>query len=200
MGDSVVGRARRGVFSLMRHITTDADGNIWIKPAEQNDSLRKQKILDESFELNAFEKKELTARGKCIEICAEIDMKQSRSVEFKVLCDKEGKEYTTISVTSGMNRVTPCGYITVDTSHASLYTDVIGRIPDSTRFLWDGKEKVNVRIFIDKCMVEVFVNDKAALCQMAYASLPESDGVTVEALGGDATIENISVFELDSIY
>jgi beta-fructofuranosidase len=88
----------------------------------------------------------------------------------------------------------------VDTSHASLYTDVIGRIPDSTRFLWDGKEKVNVRIFVDKCMVEVFVNDKAALCQMAYASLPESDGITVEALGGDATVENVTAYDMDSIY
>jgi beta-fructofuranosidase len=200
MGDSVVGRARRGVFSLMRHITTDAEDNIWIKPAEQNESLRANKILDEGFELAAFEKKELTARGKCIEINAEISMNEARSVEFRVLCDKEGKEYTTISIISGMNRVTPCGYITVDTSHASLYNDVIGRIPDSTRFLWDGKEKVNVRIFVDKCMVEVFVNDRAALCQMAYASLPESDGITVEALGGNATVENIKIFEMDSIY
>ena len=200
MGDSVVGRARRGVFSLMRHITTDAEGNIWIKPAEQNKSLRAKKILDESFELGAFEKKTLGARGKCIEINAEIDMKQARSVEFRVLADAEGKEYTTISIISGMNRITPCGYISVDTSHASLYTDVIGRIPDSTRFLWDGKEKVNVRIFVDKCMVEVFVNDKAVLCQMAYASLPESDGITVEALGGDATVENVTVYDMDSIY
>jgi beta-fructofuranosidase len=99
-----------------------------------------------------------------------------------------------------MNRITPCGYISVDTSHASLYPDVIGRIPDSTRFLWDGKEKVNVRIFVDKCMVEVFVNDKAALCQMAYASLPESDMITVEALGGDATVENVTVYDMESIY
>ena len=99
-----------------------------------------------------------------------------------------------------MNRITPCGYISIDTSHASLYTDVIGRIPDSTRFLWDGKEKVRVRIFVDKCMVEVFVNDKAALCQMAYASLTESDMISVEALGGDASVESIKVFEMESIY
>ena len=127
-------------------------------------------------------------------------MKSARSVEFRVLCDEAGKEYTTISIISGMNRITPCGYISIDTSHSSLYNDVIGRMPDSTRFLWDGKEKVNVKIFVDKCMVEVFVNDKAALCQMAYASLPESDGITVEALGSDASLNNVTVYELESIY
>lgn len=200
MGDSVVGRARRGVFSLMRHITTDTEGNIWIKPAEQNESLRKSTLLEDSFALDAFEKKTLSARGKCIEINATVDLSEARSVEFRVLCDEVGKEYTTVSITSGMNRVTPCGYITVDTSHASLYTDVIGRIPDSTRFLWDGKEKVNIRIFVDKCMVEVFVNDRAALCQMAYASLPESDEITVEALGGKVNIEKLTVYEMGGIY
>jgi len=200
MGESMRESFKWGVFTLMRHITTDKDGNVWVKPAKENESLREKLILDESLSLKAFEPHTLNAKGKCLEITAEIDMKDSRGVEFRVLCDKDGKEYTAVRITSGRNIGTQTLYITVDTAHASLNPQIIGRIPENTRCPWDGQEKVNVSIFVDKCMVEVFLNDKAASCQLAYATLPESDGITVEALGSDAVIENIKVFELGSIY
>ncbi len=200
MGESLSNRNRRGVLSLMRHITCGDDGELLVEPARQNDSLRRALLLEESFPLEAFEKKQLDVRGKCLEINAQIDIKSARGVEFCVLSDDGGREYTTVSVTSGRNGGTPCGYITVDTSHSSLYPDVIGRIPDSTRFSWDGKEKINIRIYVDKCMVEVFVNGKAALCQMAYASLKESDGISVQALGACVSVESIKIYNMDTIY
>ncbi len=199
VGDRMLNGVRRGCLTLTRYMTCDDEGNIIVKPADQVNVLRESILSEESFTLNASGKKDVSARGKCIEINAQIDMTRVRSVEFYVLCNDSGQEYTKIIVTKGSNRGTACGYVTVDTSHSSLYENVIGRIPDSTRFLWDGKEKVSIRIFVDKCIVEVFVNDQAALCQFAYASLPESDKIKVEVLGGEAVFESLKVYSMFSI-
>lgn len=193
-------KPRRGAFSLMRHLYPEADGSICIKPVKQTESLRVKELLNGSVALEAFQTERIGASGKRLEIEAEIHMGGARSVEFRVLCDPNGKEYTTVSIARGKNGGIPCGYVTIDTSHSSLYPDGIGRIPDSTKFEWDGNTPIQIRIFVDNCMTEVFVNERAALCQMSYASLPESDGVTAEALGGNATIENIRVWEMGSIY
>lgn len=200
MGDSLMNIPRKGMFSLMRHVTEDDEGNVRILPAAQNEVLRQKEIWQGEVALTAFERVALPANGKCVEITASLHMGKARSVEFRVLCDKAGREYTTVSLTAGKNRGKLFLYLTVDTSHASLSPDVIGRMPDTTRFAWDGTSPISLRIFVDKCMVEVFAGEHAALCQLAYATLPDADGITVEAIGSDARLEDVHVFALGSIY
>ena len=57
-----------------------------------------------------------------------------------------------------------------------------------------------MRILVDKCMVEVFVNDRVVLMQMMYPTLKDSDHVSVTAVGGDANIESAQLFTMHSIY
>lgn len=60
------------------------------------------------------------------------------------------------------------GYLTVDTASSSLSEDIQSRIPENTKFDLAEDELLNVRILVDKCMVEVFVNDRVVLMQMMY--------------------------------
>ncbi len=200
LGDSIVNGKRRGMFSLMRHMMPGEDNSVIIKPIESAVSLRLELLCDEKITLDANKRTKIQGGGKCIEIETQIDMKDARAIELRVLADKESKEYTTVTITKGMNRITTCGYVSIDNTHSSLLPEVIGRIPDSTRFLYDGNEKLNVRIFIDNCIVEVFVNDRVALSQLAYSSLPQAEDIYIEAIGGEAKLENIKIWKLDGIY
>ncbi len=92
------------------------------------------------------------------------------------------------------------GYLTVDTASASLRTDIQSRIPETTRFDLAEDELLNVRILLDKCMLEVFVNDRVVLMQMVYPALEDSDHVSVTAIGGDAQIQSAQIYPMNSIY
>ena len=199
IGDSLPTKLHRGMFTLMRHITPDDCGGLLVKPASQNESLRKKLIYDGAFSLPANTPTVWKPMGARIELEVELCMNEARAVEVKVLCSRDFREYTSVAVIRGKNRNTPCGYLSINTLHASLRTDVVGRIPDSTRFPCNGSE-VTLRIFVDNCIVEAFANNHAAIAQLAYASQECSNGITLEAIGGNAEIKHLRVWEMDSIY
>ena len=60
-------------------------------------------------------------------------------------------------------------------------------------------ERVELRVFLDKSMIEVFANDRqAAVASHKYA--PENLGVALFSKGGDVVTKEIKSWNLRSIY
>ena len=58
---------------------------------------------------------------------------------------------------------------------------------------------LDVRILVDRCMVEVFVNGRITIMQMMYPS-ESSTGIFLEALGHDVMIDELDIWKMSSIY
>jgi beta-fructofuranosidase len=51
-------------------------------------------------------------------------------------------------------------------------------------------------VFVDRSVVEVYANDRQAICRRVYPGRPDSLGVAVFATGGDARIASVKAWEM----
>lgn len=89
--------------------------------------------------------------------------------------------------------------ITLDTENSSLTNERLS-IPLSLPFNTSPDENIKLRIFIDKSIVEVFVNGRQVLCTAVRPSLKDSKGFSIKSLGGDSELISIDAWQMKSIY
>ena len=74
------------------------------------------------------------------------------------------------------------------------------RPPECGPFDLDPSGILDVKIFIDCSVVEVFIGNKQCLAVRVYPGLEDSKGISVKSYGGKAEILNLDVWEMKSIY
>ena len=75
----------------------------------------------------------------------------------------------------------------------------VPRTPEIADFAYGNDESLKVKIFIDKTIVEVFVNDKAWAMLRAYPILKESTGVYVKAFGNATAVKSVEAWQMCGI-
>ena len=91
------------------------------------------------------------------------------------------------------------GRITLDPAASSARPDVVGRAMQHAPLVLDQDEALQLRIFIDRSIVEVFANGRQCLTQRVYPSRPDSCGVALFA-AGDAVVGSVDVWQMRSIW
>ncbi|MCY4113150.1 MAG: GH32 C-terminal domain-containing protein [Chloroflexi bacterium] len=76
--------------------------------------------------------------------------------------------------------------VTVGTSYASEAADVLSRAPETAPVNIEPDEPVELRVFVDRGVVEVFVNSKQCAAVRFYPERADSIGVSIRAPGADA--------------
>ncbi|MCJ7548977.1 MAG: GH32 C-terminal domain-containing protein, partial [Anaerolineae bacterium] len=61
-------------------------------------------------------------------------------------------------------------------------------------------EPLRLRVFVDKSVVEVFVNGKQCLALRVYPGREDSVGVSLRAQGRSATLRSLDAWQMHSIY
>ena len=92
-----------------------------------------------------------------------------------------------------------------------LYYDVAARelVFDATRSGGDGRrvferapltlrpgEPLQLRIFVDKSVVEIFANDRQAIGRRVYPARSDSLGISLFTAGGTATFTSVKAWEM----
>jgi len=90
--------------------------------------------------------------------------------------------------------------ISIETSNASTLTDVQFRAPETAPVNIAPGETVKLRVFIDKSVVEVFVNGKQCVAARVYPGRDDSVGVSIAAKGGNAQLKSLDAWQMKSIY
>ena len=62
------------------------------------------------------------------------------------------------------------------------------------------EEPVRLHIFIDRCVVEVFVNDALCLSTRVFPSRLDSRGVSLRAIGQPGRVLSLDTWQMASIY
>ncbi len=218
------------IMTLPRLLTLEEDSVLKIKPAGDIESLRYDHkhvgdtVLPPNEEI-VLDKIE----GNTIEIIAEIDAKASPMVELNVLRSKTREEYTRITffknrgfritewgdktgalLQSGNTVVSPYGtprsipyrqsVLSIDSSYSSVLPGALSRPPETTAIDLGADEPLKLRIFIDRSVVEVFVNDKACAAVRVYPGLSDSTGVSIRAQGSEARLLALDAWKMGNIY
>ena len=90
--------------------------------------------------------------------------------------------------------------VTLDGSRASVRPDVVSRPPESASLYIPPGEPFRLRVFVDRSVVEVFVNGRHCLAMRVCPSRDDSLGVSLRSQGQDAELKSLDVWEMQSIY
>jgi len=201
------------IMSLPRRLTLAGDnepGVINTAPAGDVESLRGQHHRVEKRTLPANEEVVLEkVKGNSMELIAEIDCKGSQMIELGVLRSPERQEVTRILFFRGRGyrqrglgkKVRSVGStISIDTSRSSTLPDARSRAPETAQVPLGPREPLTLRVFLDRSVVEVFVNGRQCVAVRVYPGLEDSVGVSLRSQGSDAVLKSLDAWQMKSIY
>jgi len=153
--------------------------------------------------------------GNAIELSAVIDTRDAPLVELNVLRSPGKEEFTRIAFYRERGyrnwarytgwereqlRAATDSLITIDNAYASTLPDVRSRAPETAPVYLAPGELLTLRVFVDKSVVEVFVNGKQCVALRVYPGRPDSLGISLRAQGQDAMLQVLDVWQMASIY
>ena len=204
------------VMTLARRFTL-ADGphrdQLRIEPAGDLASLRRghREIADRELPANEDVVLEEIG-GTALELQVRIDPGKAAAVELQVLRSAGAEEVTrVVCVPRGGYRRHDYGRhdhrsvrfpsaVSLDTTRSSTGPDVLCRLAESTDVLLEDDEPFDLRVFVDRSIVEVFVNGKQALAARVYPDRDDSTGVALRARGRAARLLRLDAWRMASVY
>ena len=90
--------------------------------------------------------------------------------------------------------------ISIDSSYSSLLPDVLSRAPETGPVFLERDEPLRLRVFVDRSVVEVFVNGKQCVAMRVYPGREDSVGVSLRSQGQDARVVSLEAWQMENIY
>jgi beta-fructofuranosidase len=177
-----------GELSLPRVLWLGEDGTLRMRPVEELERLRSNGQSRENLLIAADSEMPLDMRGNSLELAVTLLPGASAQCGVKVCCSPDGEEQTVISYDAAE------GMLKVDTQRSSLGEGT--KAVEAAPFALQPGEPLQLRVFIDKSIVEVFANDRQAVARRIYPTRPDSVGVTLFARGGDITVPRLQAWEM----
>ena len=170
-----------------------------INPAPEVEALRFNGEKIENLEVQANQELILEGiAGKAIEIKIEMNIRQAREAGFYVLRSPAGEEKTKISVMNVFHGKFPDSLL-IDTTQSSLRTDISSRPPENAPLPLRQDGIVELRIFIDRSMVEVFADSQQFAAVRVCPQREDSRGVSIFAKGDRIILNSLECWQMKAI-
>jgi len=195
-----------GIMSLPRVLTLGKDGVLNIHPAEELRSIRLDSVVEKPFSVAPGTEKVLSGRGTSLEIQVRLKAGGDAPYGVKVFRSPDGREETVIKydplkkelvidfVKSSVN-----GPVSMP-AHAIFKPAMpgFGETVSEQRapFALKPGEDLQLDIFIDRSIVEVFANGRQCVTQVVYPELAESTGVAVFSGKDPVTVKKAIVWKM----
>jgi sucrose-6-phosphate hydrolase SacC (GH32 family) len=178
-----------GTMSLPRVLSLGKDGRLRMNPPEEIALLRYNgqrrtnlKVApDADLPLRGIE-------GQSLEVDLTMAGRGASRFGLKVCTSPGGEEQTVIYYDVAEKR------LKVDTTRSS-----VGESPKGVEagpFELGGGEHLDLRVFVDKSVVEVFANGRQAVMRRVYPTRPDSTGVSLFATGGAVTVPKLEAWQM----
>jgi len=194
------------IMTLPRRLTVDGD-DLLQEPVEAMTSLRDEH-RQVGEQVLAANKEILLDRisGDTLEIVARIET-DAPMLELDVLRSPERQEVTRICFYRDRGFNESFGdqrrrqsVISLDATMGSLAADVQQRPPETAPVVLAPDEALELRIFIDRSVVEVFVNGRQCVALRVYPERHDSLGVSLRSQGADSRLLSLDAWTLKSIW
>jgi len=209
------------IMTLPMHLTLDKLNRLRIEPVETLKSARKKEghVRIENRDLPA--NKEIVfdeIKGDAMEISAVIQPgKGYGAVRICALRSPDKREYVAATYYSGcgMRGSSPVlvkqapkyrfggfwsDHFVLDTTHSAVRADCKVHPPEVTTLDVADNERLRVRIFVDRSVVEVFVQEKRWMMMRVFPALADSKGVSIESIGHNAKIISLDAWQMKNVY
>lgn len=187
-----------GVMTLPRVLSLDARGQLQIEPAEELASLRVNPRQFGPLSLASGEEVRLPGlEGDVLELSVEAVLPPGGVLGVYVRMSADGGERTAILVDGTAQT------LTVDTSRSSLGSDFSPRFPlmmaglqeevflQTAPFKLEPEEVLQLRIFVDKSILEVYANGRQCVTQRIYPTRADSLGTAVFSQRATVVINSV---------
>ena len=189
------------VMSVPAHLSLNEAEMLVVQPVAALEQLREKKsheklkpqVLPAGREV-VFEQ----VHGTALDIHMTIAPEEAKAIQIKVFRHPAMKEYMSIAFDLGVEESED--RITLDVSRISLLKGLKKQPPEIAPLRREKDKPLDLRIFVDRCIVEVFVNKQRWMLLRAYPTLDESDGVSVQTNGGDARLLRLESWKMKSCY
>ncbi|MBI4164269.1 MAG: glycoside hydrolase family 32 protein [Acidobacteria bacterium] len=193
------------IMSLPQRLTLGADKRIRIEPVETVAALRGRHRHVGETRLPANKEIVLPGiGGNAMELSLEIDPGKAHSVQISVLRSPGAEETTAFTFHNHKSNPTYSWYSTpeevvLDGTRSTTLQDAWPRPAERANVNRDG-ESLRLRIFIDRSVVEVFVNGQQYLAMRVYPGREDSLGVSLRAQTADATLKSLDAWQMKPIW
>lgn len=187
--ESLRARGWSGTMSLPRQLWLGEDNILRMCPVEELERLRINPRKIENFTIKTdYEMNMKNIRGNSLELNIEMEPKNAEQFGLKVLCSPDYEEQTVIFYDSVDKR------LKIDTTKSSL-----GEGPKSIEagpFELKPDETLNLRVFVDRSVVEVFANERQAVMRRVYPTRKDSVEVLLFSREGDTKVKSIKAWDM----
>ena len=178
-----------GVLSLPRVLSMGGDGRLRIDVPEEIEALRYGAYRQGPAMIEADTDLPVEGiAGTSLELLFEMEGKSASSYGVVVCASTDGREQTSIYYDAAEKQ------LKVDTRRSG--PDDTPRAVEAAPFELDEGERLKLRVFVDRSVVEVFANSRQAIARRIYPSRPESVGVRLFASNGAARLHTLEAWRI----
>jgi len=178
-----------GTLSLPRVLSMDENGQLLMDVPREIEALRYDAFSTKDFTLQ--EGADLLIddiRGNSLELYIELESSQAQEFGLKVCVSPDGREQTVISYDVAE------GKLQVDTRKSG--PEDKAKSVEAGPFELEENERLELRVFVDKSVVEVFANSRQAVARRIYPANPASLGVSLFSKGGSARVHTLKSWKI----
>ncbi|MGI9234384.1 MAG: GH32 C-terminal domain-containing protein [Woeseiaceae bacterium] len=182
-------RSWSGTMSLPRVLSLGDDGEMLMDVPEEIKTLRYDAYSKTDFALQSGADLVIDhVRGNSLELYVEMESADAREFGVKVCVSPDGQEQTAISydVAEGKLKIN---------AEKSGPEDNAKNVEAGPFELREG-ERLKLRVFVDKSVIEVFANGRQAAMRRIYPANPESLGVSLFSTGGSAEVHTLQSWKI----
>jgi beta-fructofuranosidase len=177
-----------GVYGLPRSLWLGEDGTLRMAPVKELESLRQHEHSWGSVSLAAGESKLLDpVSGDACELDLDIEPEAASSCGLKVRASPDGEEETLLYYNAGAREL-----VFDSTRSGAKGRKVVERAP----LQLNPNEPLKLRVFVDTSVVEVYANDRQAICRRVYPLRSDSLRVSLFARGAGAKFTRVQAWEM----
>lgn len=178
-----------GVYGLPRSLWLGNDGQLHMRPVKELEMLRYNEMNWRNIRLkngDFYKLKDVVGDSCELDITIDAPLKADK-VGLKVRASANGDEETLLYF---------------DTERKQLVFDARNsgvdgaRIVERAPFELKNGESLRLRVFVDKSVVEIYANDRQAICRRVYPGRLDSLGVVLFAKGADIKISKVKAWEM----
>jgi beta-fructofuranosidase len=172
-----------------------------IQPVVELESLRGQRLSVKDTVVASGKEIVLDSiSGNAFELRVTINPGDAHEVGLDVLRSPDSEETTRISFFPQGHPRFGSPLLQIDGTSASVRDDLVPRPPEIGPLDIADDQPIELRIFVDRSIVEVFANERQCLTLRVYPDRDDSVGVSLFARGGSATFSGVESWPMESVW
>jgi len=173
------GRGWNGCMSLPRVLTLDKDQRLVQTPAAELKKLRGRHVRIENLGISSESRRIEGAHGDTLEIVADFDPGNASAFGLEVRCSEDGRDAVTLRYADGTLNVAGT------------------EVPLA---LEEERTSIKLHVFLDKSVMEVFINDgRASVTRVNYPG-EEDLGIAAFSENGRVKLKSLDVWQMRPIW